>query len=202
MNSQIRHNASNATSKTGGLSDIIIEPKELCQASIDPPVDHKAATDWILPSRPYRRKVHKTFHGMLRRCNDPRQMYYEKYGGRGIKVLFASPEEFHDYIGDPPSLDHTVDRYPNNDGNYEPGNVRWATRSQQQNNRHSKYDALTHNGLTMSARQWAVHLGIPYHRVKNRLGKGQSIAMALDADDRREVGTAGLKVNPRVLVSQ
>lgn len=72
---------------------------------------------------------------MMRRCtrvNDPR---YPEWGGRGITVC-ERWLEFPNFLADmgerPPGL--TLDRI-NNDGNYEPGNCRWATRKEQQANR-------------------------------------------------------------------
>lgn len=75
--------------------------------------------------------------GMRQRCTNPRTVRWKDYGGRGIKVC---AEWMHDFaaflrdVGHRPSSDHTLDRI-NNDGNYEPGNVRWATRSEQSINR-------------------------------------------------------------------
>jgi hypothetical protein len=58
---------------------------------------------------------------------------YRYYGGRGIKFLFTSFEQFLAELGPRPS-GMSLDRIEN-DGNYEPGNVRWATRSEQVQNR-------------------------------------------------------------------
>lgn len=75
------------------------------------------------------------------RCENPTHIGYKHYGGRGIQVCEAwrDPTEgfqrFLTHIGPRPSPQHTVDRYPNNDGNYEPGNVRWATGEQQAANK-------------------------------------------------------------------
>lgn len=76
---------------------------------------------------------------MLRRCEDSDNKSYPRYGGRGIAVC----GEWHDVavfiawieanIGPRPD-GMSIDRI-DNDGNYEPGNVRWATRSQQQRNK-------------------------------------------------------------------
>ena len=76
---------------------------------------------------------------MLRRCEDPRATHYGYYGGRGIKVC----ERWHDFelyytditrlLGPCPE-GKSLDRWPDNDGDYEPGNVRWATASEQQLN--------------------------------------------------------------------
>ena len=73
---------------------------------------------------------------MLQRCNNPNNPAYHNYGGRGIKVC----ERWYDFnnfladVGERPHPDRSLDRYPNNDGHYEPGNVRWATAEQQRNN--------------------------------------------------------------------
>lgn len=68
------------------------------------------------------------------RCNNPHSKDYKNYGGRGIKFLFNSFETFYAALGQRPSLIYTLDR-PNNDGHYEKGNVRWATRLEQNHNR-------------------------------------------------------------------
>jgi hypothetical protein len=60
------------------------------------------------------------------------------YGGRGIKFLFTSFEQFFAEVGAKPTPKHSLDRFPDNDGNYEPGNVRWATSSQQNKNKYRK----------------------------------------------------------------
>lgn len=70
-----------------------------------------------------------------KRCNCPTDIAYRKwYGCRGIKFLFPSFKSFFNEVGPRPSKAHSLDRI-NNDGNYEPGNVRWATRSEQSKNR-------------------------------------------------------------------
>lgn len=70
--------------------------------------------------------------GMRRRCDNPSHVGYKNYGARGIQVC----ERWNDFtlfladVGRRPTPQHTLDRI-NNDGNYEPGNVRWATRIEQ-----------------------------------------------------------------------
>ena len=65
-----------------------------------------------------------------KRCNDTNDNRYYTYGARGIEFRFKSFEEFIGCIGDRPSKDHSLDRIVN-DGHYEPGNIRWATRDEQ-----------------------------------------------------------------------
>lgn len=72
------------------------------------------------------------------RCFNPKNEAFKNYGGRGItmcdewKTNFSA---FLEHVGPRPNSKLSIDRYPNNDGNYQPGNVRWATRIQQANNR-------------------------------------------------------------------
>jgi hypothetical protein len=79
---------------------------------------------------------YSTWKAMLQRCENPNDKSYKFYGGRGIKVC----ERWHRYenfIADmgrrPPGCE--LDRYPNNDGNYEPNNCRWTTHSEQMKNK-------------------------------------------------------------------
>ncbi len=68
-----------------------------------------------------------------RRCEQPSRANYHLYGGRGIKFLFNDFDEFYSVLGKRPD-NCTLDRI-NNNGHYEPNNVRWATRSVQMKNR-------------------------------------------------------------------
>jgi hypothetical protein len=75
------------------------------------------------------------WENMIQRCTNPRSTKYYNYGGRGIKVSpeFLTFDNFIKHIGPRPSAGYSIDRI-DNDGNYEPGNVRWATYVEQRAN--------------------------------------------------------------------
>lgn len=77
------------------------------------------------------------WRSMKSRCSNSNSPAYANYGGRGISVCSEWQESFEaflSHVGPRPGPGHEIDR-TNNDGNYEPGNVRWVTRKENRNNR-------------------------------------------------------------------
>lgn len=88
-------------------------------------------------------KTHAAWLGMRRRCTDKKDPHYPDYGGRGISVCdrWQVFENFLSDMGQRPE-GKTLDRFPDNNGNYEPGNCRWATPKEQANNRRLRVDSI------------------------------------------------------------
>jgi hypothetical protein len=121
------------------------------------------------------------WRSMIARCTMPNTKSYPRYGGRGIKVCDKWLHDFTAFLadmGECPGSGWTQDR-ENNDGNYEPGNCRWATRREQNRNT-SRNRLLTHRGTEMCITEWAEETGINFRTIMTRLGKGWSIEKTLD----------------------
>jgi hypothetical protein len=123
---------------------------------------------------------YKAWDMMRRRCSDRTNKSYRHYGGRGISVCSEwsdSFEAFYRDMGPRPSSHLTLDRIDNN-GNYEPGNCRWATYIQQaRNGRHNRL--LTFNGQTLCMAAWAEQIGLKLSVLKSRLHRGWTTDRAL-----------------------
>lgn len=74
---------------------------------------------------------------MKQRCLNPLATGYERYGGRGVKICERWLNSFENFLADMGERpdETSLDRYPNNRGDYEPGNCRWATREEQEANK-------------------------------------------------------------------
>lgn len=120
-----------------------------------------------------------------KRCSNPKHRAYRNYGGRGIKLCERWAASFETFLlevtreaGLRPSRTHSLDRFPDNNGNYEPGNVRWANKQQQaRNTRMTRM--LTFRGETRPLVEWAEIVGINQSTVKNRIARGESAETAL-----------------------
>lgn len=127
-----------------------------------------------------------TWNDMLQRCYKVNCKAYPRYGGRGIQVCErwrASVKNFINDVSPKPSSAHTLDRI-NNDGHYEPGNVRWATRKEQSYNRQNNKKVVFGNN-TVLARHLAQEMGVSYERFRWYLRKGFTAEAALEQIKKR-----------------
>lgn len=130
---------------------------------------------------------YQSWMAMLARCTNEKHVAWARYGGAGVKVcsrwrLFVN---FLADVGPRPDPGHSLDRYPNRDGDYEPGNVRWATRGEQQRNR-SATVFLEHDGRRLCIRDWAVRLGLSERTIAKRVRAGRGVEEALSKVDFRK----------------
>lgn len=114
------------------------------------------------------------------RCTNPNVINYERYGGRGITVHPSWLNDFPKFLKDVgfrPSPEHTLDRIDNEKG-YEPGNVKWSTREEQNRNKRSNI-WVEINGRRMILKDWARELGVNYKRAHERIQSGWDATEAL-----------------------
>lgn len=124
--------------------------------------------------------TYRSWQAMLTRCTNSNRAQFKDYGGRGIKVCerWLKFENFLADMGERPD-GTTLDRFPNKDGDYEPGNCRWASRVEQNRNTRSNLQ-LTFCGKTQLAAQWADELGIKRYTLYARLNHyGWTVERAL-----------------------
>lgn len=138
---------------------------------------------------------YSTWCAMKARCFNPKSAHYSYYGGRGISICDEwkySFETFFAYVGQKPTPRHSIDRFPDSNGNYEPGNVRWATVAEQSVNKRQRHTPLTqeqkdfisrlHKGVKKSAEtrqrmsEARTDLVISTSRVVEYNGKSQCVA--------------------------
>jgi hypothetical protein len=119
---------------------------------------------------------------MKHRCFNPSNPEYRHYGGRGISVCQRWRDSFQNFFNDMglrPSETHSLDRYPNNDGDYEPGNCRWASKSEQSSNtRRNVYH--NYGGEIATIAELATKHGINEPVLRNRLFRGMPIDDAVN----------------------
>lgn len=130
------------------------------------------------------------------RCFNHKDRKYNLYGGRGITVCQEwrdSFEAFYAYVGPRPSPEHSIDRFPNRDGNYEPGNVRWATITEQNENT-SRNRFVTISGRTQCFKAWCRENGISYDLARDRIRNGWTDEEAVTTKSRGS-GKRRLKQN-------
>lgn len=138
-----------------------------------------ASTSHGLHNSPhYKRWLH-----IVQRCTNPNNKNYANYGGRGIDICEEwrrDFESFHNHISPLPNCGekgYSLDRIDNN-GNYEPGNMRWATQETQVNNSRN-VRLLTLNGKTQTIVKWEKEFNFPIGVIRKRLHRNWPIDQAL-----------------------
>lgn len=115
-------------------------------------------------------KTYQTWTDMRRRCGNAKNITYASYGGRGITVCDRW-QLFENFLADMGERPHgmEIDRI-DNDGNYEPGNCRWATcRENSLNRRSTKF--VEFRGERLCVTEWACRIGIDPASLSARLKK-------------------------------
>jgi hypothetical protein len=127
-------------------------------------------------------KAYSIWGAIKARCHNPKNSHYHMYGGRGIAVCERwrnSFENFFEDMGECPSDTHSIDRYPDVNGNYEPGNCRWATPKEQgANTRKNVY--FEYNGEKLHLLEWARRLDVSKGFITNRINDGKSFEKVVE----------------------
>jgi hypothetical protein len=122
-------------------------------------------------------KEYNSWKCIKARCLNPNNPEYHNYGGRGITICDRWKNSFANFLEDmgaAPSEIHSVDRYPNMNGNYEPGNCRWATPKEQARNTRGNV-FIQYNGETLCIMDWANRIGLSFSGVMYHLRNGKTI---------------------------
>lgn len=131
-------------------------------------------------SGPKASREYAAWAGMKSRCFWKEGKAYPRYGGRGITVWPGWIDDFPAFlahVGPRPSRRHSLGRI-DNDGNYEPGNVRWETGPQQHNNKCSNH-LIVFNGEEKTMQQWSEQMDIPKAVLAYRMSAGWGAERAL-----------------------
>lgn len=134
-------------------------------------------------SRTYKRE-YRSWKDMRARCRNPNDSDFSDYGGRGIAVCsrwddFAA---FFSDMGERPE-GMTIDRVDVN-GDYEPGNCRWATAKTQANNKRSNH-IIEFDGESRTLQQWCADFGLEPSKVRWRLKQGWPLDQVFSREDHR-----------------
>jgi hypothetical protein len=137
---------------------------------------------------------YRAWQQMLGRCYNPNSQRFDRYGRRGIRVCERwkqSFEAFYEDVGPRPSSEHSIDRI-DNDGDYEPGNCRWATRGEQNRNK-ADIILVDLDGRKLAVTEWARELGLNPRTILCRIKAGMSPTEALSrtVEYRRWPGSPG-----------
>lgn len=124
-------------------------------------------------------KIYQKWLGIKKRCNNPNEQNFRNYGARGIKICKEWKNDFsafRDYVSALPHYGeegYSLDRI-NNDGNYEPGNLRWATKHEQNTNRRNSA-FYEYKGNKIPLTDLSKLVNVPYGTLRSRYQQHREI---------------------------
>jgi hypothetical protein len=139
------------------------------------------------------------WNGIKQRCSNPNATSYETYGQLGGKMCDRWRKDFWAFVedmGPRPSLNHSIDRYPDRHGEYSPDNCRWATSKQQAENRDDTF-YVTVDSIYDSIPATCLRLGVSPHAFRLWLSRG--IDPQRIADEIRKAKGPNNKLRPGAL---
>ena len=125
---------------------------------------------------------YRTWKAMKRRCYSPTSPDYPLYGGAGVRVCSRWLESFEAFLvdmGERPDPSMSIDRWPVSNGDYEPGNCRWATKIEQGRNT-VRVHHYEYKGRSLTLGEWCGILGLHYYTTKGRLADGWTVERAFE----------------------
>lgn len=131
---------------------------------------------------------YRAWSNAIDRCERSSNKSFKYWGGRGISMCPRWRENFANFLADmgrKPSPAHMIDRIDNN-GNYEPGNCRWATRKEQMRNRRNRR-SITVEDRTMCLAEWSEEAGIKVSTIWQRLRNGWAPERAVTEPARAKI---------------
>lgn len=137
---------------------------------------------------------YRIWSGIKDRCLNPNSRDFPGWGGRGIKMCQQWQESFEtflDDVGGRPGKEFSLDRVDNEKG-YEPGNVRWATMTEQHRNRRGNI-LLTFGGVTLPLPTMAEQYGMTRDSLQHRLDQGWSVERSLTTPIAHKYNRFGAK---------
>lgn len=130
--------------------------------------------------------------GMKSRCSNPTDKDYPAWGGRDIAVCERWRTSFDAFLSDMgprPSVEHSIDRFPDNDGNYEPGNCRWATKLEQGEARRDllpvTVDGVLYPSRAAACRVYGVSQTVAHARIASGIDPATAVSTAERMKPRR-----------------
>lgn len=127
--------------------------------------------------------TYRTWAKIKERCYNKNCWGYQYYGAKGVKMCDRwlgenGAKNFVQDMGVRPSGKHSIDRFPNKSGDYEPGNCRWATQTEQARNKDNNA-LVTFRGESLTCGEWSERTGIKWSTIWKRISEGWPVHFAL-----------------------